>query len=528
MGKLRQMLIHLGRTVSLRKSRSAVALGATGFTALFAFAVYVRTMAPTITWRNGGADSGDLVTAAVNLGVPHPTGYPLYTMIAHLFAALPGAEPARNVNLMSAMAAALAVGFCFWAAYRLISTHERITGALALAVAWAAAGLYAFGELLWSQATIAEVYSLNALLVAMLLAVALSDSPRARPYVLTLLFGLGLAHHVTIVLLLPSLWPYVPVVRQWLTVRRSLRIGLCLLLGLLAYLYIPIRAAADPVPNWGEADNPSGFIWLVSGAAYRQYLSALPPSHLLQRLSAWAAIWVRDLGVLGLALALLGLWRGLETNRRFTSFGVTYVVLLSGYAMLYVTFDSYLYLIPAAIIIALWMARGAIVALCGLQDWTRSGLHRRLVTVAGVLVLTALPLTSIASRFRAMDLSADYEAYTFGKNVLEAAAPSAIVVSDGDTQTFPLWYLRYGLEKRPDVIVVDRRLLAFDWYRDHVVSRHPELAMVAKAHDAQEALAILVQEGGLHRPVHLTYSDDFVLGLAAWTYEDPIFTLLRK
>ena len=68
-----------------------------------ALAVYLLTLAPTITWRNEGADSGDFVTAAVTFGIPHPPGYPLYTLIAAGFARLPLAEPARGVNLFSAV-----------------------------------------------------------------------------------------------------------------------------------------------------------------------------------------------------------------------------------------------------------------------------------------------------------------------------------------------------------------------------------------------------------------------------------------
>jgi len=510
--EMRRFLMRENDSLPSREPTAAMAAAVAACTAIFAFAIYARTMAPTITWRNAGADSGDFVTAAINLGVPHPTGYPLYTMIAHGFTALPGAEPARNVTLLSALAAALAVGATFWAAYRLIATREDSTAAIALAAAWAAAGVYAFGELLWSQATIAEVYGLNALLVAMWVALALSLPLRARPYALALLFGLGLAHHVTIVWLLAALWPYVPAIRRWLTPKRVLQLGLCLLPGLLVYLYIPIRAATHPVPNWGQADSLSGFFWLVSGAVYRLYLRTPVPSHLLQRLSAWAGIWVRDIGVLGLALALLGLWRGLETD----------------YAMLYVTLDSYLYLIPAAIIIALWMARGAFVALHALLGWAQSGLRRQVVTVTGILILAVLPLISIATRFPAMDVSADYEAYAFAENVLAAAAPDAIVLSDGDKQTFALWYLRYGLGRRRDVMVLDRRLLALNWYRDDLASQHPELAMLADASHAQEAITILVQEGARRHPVHLTYSDDFVFGLAEWSYEDPLFTLLRE
>ncbi len=508
---------------------------AAALTALFAFLIYSRTMAPTITWRNGGSDSGDLVTAAINLGVPHPSGYPVYTMLAHLFAIPPAGEPARNVAFLSALAAALAVGTVFWTTYRLLTLSKdgvaqstpKAVDLLVLVVAWAAAGLYGFGELLWSQATIAEVYSVYALIVALFLALAHSETPQVRPYVAAFLFGLGLAHHLTIVLLLPALWPYFRMVRGWLTPRRLIAVGLCLVPGLLAYLYIPIRAGAHPVPNWGQADNLSGFVWLVSGAAYRRYLGVLPQSYLLQRLSAWTGIWVRDFGVLGIALALLGLWDVLETDRRFAWFGMTYTASLTLYSMLYSTSDSYLYLLPVAMIIALWMARGAIVALRGLQSWARSGSRLKAVTVLALLILGALPLISVATRFGAMDLSADREAYTFAEGVLDAAAPNAVVISSGDLQTFALWYLRYGLGKRPDVTIVDRNLLAFDWYRDDLALQHQDLATIARARDADEAAFHLVREN-LGHPIHLTYSDASLLSIAVWTHDGSLFTLSRN
>jgi hypothetical protein len=127
-----------------------------------------------------------------------------------------------------------------------------------------------------------------------------------------------------------------------------------------------------------------------------------------------------------------------------------------------------------------------------------------------------------------MDLSADFEAYAFAADVLQAAEPNAVVISDGDEQTFPLWYLRYGLQQRPDLTVVDRRLLAFGWYRDQVASQQPALAMVAEAHDAQSAIMVLIQEGGRRGPIHLTFSDEAVLTLARWADQDLLYTLIRE
>ncbi len=510
----------------LGKTNRFAAFGLAACTALFTLAVYVRTMAPTIIWRNAGADSGDFVTAAINLGVPHPTGYPLYTILAHTFTALPG-EAARNVTFMSAAAGALAVGLVFWTAHQWAVKEPNGSGTSELAAAWAAAGTAGFGELLWSQATIAEVYALNALVVIGLLAVMLSIPSRFRPYLLAILFGLGSAHHVTVVLLLLALWPYAPAIRRWLTVTRAVGLGLCLLPGLLLYLYVPIRAAVHPVPNWGQADQLSGFIWLVSGVVYRPYLSIPTPPVLLQRLSGWASIWVRDVGVVGLALALLGLWRGLDSDRRFSLFGLTYVILLSAYAISYATVDSYLYLIPAAIVMALWLARGASMMLDAVQGWASRHSQRRLVTVSAVALLVALPFASLAARYEALDLSEDYEAYNYAERVLEAAAPNAIVISGGDEQTFALWYLRYGLKKRLDVAIVDGNLLDFDWYRRDVAARHVGLDALSGVGNAYEALALVVQESGRTHPVHLTYKDAYLLDLAQWVQEDPLFTLVR-
>jgi hypothetical protein len=498
-----------------RKVPLAVALLSTGL----ALAVYLRTMAPTITFRHSGADSGDLVTAAINLGVPHPTGYPLYTLLAHLFTWLPG-EPARNVNLFSALCGALAVGVVFWAAHRLIATRES-DGPLALIAAFSAAGVFGFGQLLWSQATIAEVYSLNALWAAASLAALLASGP-ARPYIVAFLFGMGLAHHVTAIWLLPALWPYVGSVRRWLTPRRAFLVLLCLLPGLLAYLYVPIRARVHPVPNWGLATDLPGFLWLVSGEAYRRYFGGVVPAQVLQRFAAWAGIWVRDLGVIGLALALLGLWRGFERDRRFTAFGLSYVLFLSAHSMLYVTGDSYVYLLPAAAVVALWMAWGAYGVLRELRHL--GGTAQRLGRLAMVALL-ALPLVSAVSRFRDLDLSLDREAYVSAESLLQAAAPNGLILSRGDSQTFSLWYVRYGLRQRPDVVVVDRYLLAMSWYRTDLAARNSELAPLLQAQDDQEAALMLLSIPG--RPVHLAYQDDPLLGHGEWTKEGSLYTLVQ-
>lgn len=76
---------------------------------LFSFLVYLKTLAPTIT----GGDSGELITAAYTLGIPHPPGYPTWCLLGKLFSYLPFGSVAYRLNVMSAFWGALAVGLLY-------------------------------------------------------------------------------------------------------------------------------------------------------------------------------------------------------------------------------------------------------------------------------------------------------------------------------------------------------------------------------------------------------------------------------
>jgi hypothetical protein len=516
-------------TVTQRRSLAipacAVAWLGTVMTIAIALAVYLSTLAPTITWRRHGSDGGDLVTAALNLGVPHPTGYPWYTLLAHLFTALPGAEPARKVALLSALAAALAVGLVFWTGRRSLVSAQNGRGA-ALVGAWVAAGGLAFGEMLWSQATIAGTYALNALLVAATIALLAGPSWRLKPYALAVLLGVGLAHHVTIVLLLPALWPYARNIRGWLSARRLAALLLCLLPGLLTYLYIPLRARTYPVPNWGGAEGLSGLAWLVSAKAYHGYFGTVPAAQVVQRLSAWAGIWLQNVGIVGLALALLGLQSQLDSDRRSAWFGLTYVAATSFWALSYSTVDSFLYMLPALIPVCLWMGRGVLVV----WRWTAGVLRNApwsKLRVAVLALAALLPMVSLTANWRSLDISRDREALDYATGILSRAAPGAVLLSNGDLQTFPLWYVRYGLGMRPDVTVVDRNLLAFDWYCRDLALRDPRLGALVSASDALEAAEVIVQGAWGVRPVQLTYEDGDLLRQAEWRADGSLLTLTQ-
>ncbi|HEY6042399.1 MAG TPA: DUF2723 domain-containing protein, partial [Anaerolineae bacterium] len=201
--------------------------------ALSAFVVFALTHSPTITWRHNGADSGDLVTAAFTFGVPHPTGYPLYTMLAALVSRTPFGEPAGNVALASALASALAIFFLLRAMRRLIPADSGTPASLVAPVS--AALVLAFAPLVWSQSVIPEVYALNLLFVAL----AIGGMTSLRPVLTAFALGMGLAHHLSIIFIIPlAIW-YLARARARLTAAA----GIALCIPLLTYLYLPLRAS---------------------------------------------------------------------------------------------------------------------------------------------------------------------------------------------------------------------------------------------------------------------------------------------
>ena len=278
----------------------------------------------------GLLDSGEFLTAAVHLGVPHPTGYPLWTIGSWLFQLLPLGNNAWEVNLFSGICSALAVGLVALVlcnSMRWVGVSER----LAQVLAWGWATALAFSVSVWSQAVIAEVYALHILAVMMYL-VAVYRWVRDPAWTNGLawcafFFSLGMSnHHLMISLaLLPVvvmllrrrdfllegllycavtaalvywgfgylsqepatwnasvrfLWCVGVAVTLWILIQRRLpnwRTGLLVLagaaLGLSPYLYMPMASATNPPMNWGFTSTKEGFFYAVNRSQYSGKLS---------------------------------------------------------------------------------------------------------------------------------------------------------------------------------------------------------------------------------------------------------------
>ena len=178
---------------------------------LVSFAVYFCTLGPSV----GLEDSGELATAAAHLGVPHPPGYPFWTLCSWIFCKLFSwvtymghPTPAWAVSCFSAVAGALAAGCTAMLICRssldFLGGEENNKGSRLFAFAGSVAGAltFALSPVEWSQSTIVEIYSLNALFLmwVFLLSYRWLRKPTDKALWLTaFIFGLGLTNYQVLV-----------------------------------------------------------------------------------------------------------------------------------------------------------------------------------------------------------------------------------------------------------------------------------------------------------------------------------------
>ena len=188
-----------------------------GLTTGAALAIYLFTLAPEVTLERSGIFS----TGAFYAAVPHPPGYPLWTLYAWFFTvALPFSNIAWRVGVSSAVAGALTVGVLALMVSRSgtmilegIAIFKRLPSkeesGLRVVSGFVAGMAFGFSDPFWYQAVVAEVWPLSMLLLSLVLCLLLRwfHAPNQRRYVVAacLVYGLTLTNSQALALAAPGL-----------------------------------------------------------------------------------------------------------------------------------------------------------------------------------------------------------------------------------------------------------------------------------------------------------------------------------
>jgi Protein of unknown function (DUF2723) len=442
-----------------------------GFVTLCVGGLYLSIAPTRLTNANFGGDAGDFLSAALTRGIPHPTGYPTYTLLGILFQCLPISTPVFRGVLESLLPAALGAGLLTWWLGKVNSSKSAIHIRAAVLTGVA----FGVSPLLFSQAVIVEVHGLQSLFAVLALWwITLNlkgdfATDKKWIFVLAFLFGSGIGNHLVIILFAPVvLLGMISALRQsrsWKFVVAQLGFVFA---GALVYAYLPIRALDYPPINWGNPQTLQGFLWLVTGNPYQGILFNVDDQVIWERIRSVANILLDQFGALGLVAGAIGV-----IQYSFSIKGLRWVLVWTfavyfAFAIIYKTQDSIGYLIPAMMVFAVWI--GLSLPALGSLHWKRFPVGMVLIGILVISMCARIPGTRHRLDPRLQDQPA-----RFTEQFLQEAPPDAIVVTSTDGDTFPLWYYHFGLKERTDLRILALPLTQFVWYQQTLVHTYPDL-----------------------------------------------------
>ncbi|MGD2120929.1 MAG: DUF2723 domain-containing protein [Gemmatimonadota bacterium] len=491
------------------------ALVATGLVAL----LYSVTLAPTTAFW----DTSEYIATAHILGIPHPPGNPLFVVLARAWDILLtplGLSVAVKINLFSALMSALAHGFWFLVIHHILR-HFTDDRRIQLLGAFIAVLVSATAFTVWNQSNVNEkVYTVSLFTIALLTWLAFhwrENLGKGKDdnllILMVFILALSVGNHLMAFLAAPAMGIFILLVhpRTLLNWKLYLAAVVATFLGLSIHLYLPLRAGLGPIINEASptCDSLTGALtslvtWgqggcenLSDALSRKQYVKPpliprLAPFHLqfMNYLQYFDWQWSRVLqgtqvlfSVARLPFTLLftglGVYGAVEHFRKdratwwyvLTLFGTLSLALIwylnfkYGYSIQSPTGDlsahevrerDYFFIVSFSVW-GLWAGLG-IVAL-----WRRLGgsLNERVRGAHAVLLIALIPLFlnwPWASR------AGDYSARDWAYNLLMSVEPYGVLFTNGDNDTFPLWYLQEVEGIRQDVTVIVTSYLNIDWY----------------------------------------------------------------
>ena len=453
--------------------------------------IYLFSISPDYQWGDGI----ELTISANKLGISHPTGYPLYTMLGKLFTSLPFGTIAFRMHYFSAITSALAVLFLFLIiseifGFYLKQNKNEEMNLFHLIIAASLSVLFGLGRDFWLYSNVAEVYSLGCLFMLLFFYVILrfleNNSNRYIP-LLSFILGLGLAHHLLMLSMIPVFLIVILIKRKSINFKIIAFSFILFLIGLSCYAYLFIRASKNPVMNWGNPSNLRNFLWVVTGAQFKitQY-SLMDTTNLLRELfraflllgEQWfdltnKTILFRSL-VSGLILIIFAVSLVILTriNRKigllvalafFFSFALTMShripdnegYFFINYACIFIAFS--------ALIVKLISIRIGSIQNQSVPSSRKYFSGKTSVAIIFIAFNIALYLNNLPYCDRR-----DYSyAETYGRFAMSKLAPDSMIITYGDNDIYSLWYQKYIENNRKDVTIFGANFMWSEWYRNY-------------------------------------------------------------
>ena len=476
-------------------------------TGLIAFIFFLTTIAPSVIQ----IDTGELAAVQVTLGIAHPTGYPLFTILGHIFSLVPlPFSKIFQLNLLAALYCAAAVSVFSYSSKLVLDnlykfgfikivkekskkrrtsdkfevTSTSVKSDLSESIKIIAAifgGLFlALSKTFWFQSTSVEVYSLHLLLITIiiltLIKAFLFSNKDKTALKLWLIFAvtlaLGFTNHMTTLLIIPGV-AYLYFTQNKFNANSFKQIIIMLFVFfpvlILVYSYLPIRASQNPLINWGNPIEWERIIRHISGQQYQVWLFSSTDAAAKQ-FNYFVTNLPKEFS-LTLLIGVFGLIVSFIQAKKIFIFNLIVFLSTVLYSINYDINDIDSYFLLAYIALAFFIVFGIVQLILFAEK-------NKMKLIIPVIVLLTLLSIQFYANYDSVTEKNNYVYEDYTKALLNSVPKNSIVFSyQWDYFISESYYFQLVENFRKDVIVIDKELLRRSWYYNQIKTNHPKLLL---------------------------------------------------
>lgn len=474
-------------------------------TGLLIFIIYLTTIAPTIIQ----IDAGELTSVQALAGIAHPTGYPLFTIIGHLFSRIPTPfSTAFQLNLLAAIWCSIGVGLFVKTSKFVLDNLAAFGSAKISQISKEKKGkqkgkitaqvltqipeslkyissiggglLLGLSKTFWFQSTSVEVYSLHIFLISLIIFVLLkaytfstiqNQFSLNNPWMyLAVVLALGFSNHMTTLLILPGI-AYLYFTKEKSNIQSLKQLALMMLiffiLLIMFYSYLPIRASQNPVINWGNPVDFERIMRHISGKQYQVWLFSSAEAAKKQ-----LVYFINNLPAeltITLILSIIGIFVSVKRAKKLSLFLNITLIWTVAYSINYDINDIDSYFLLAYIMLAYF----AVFGIIKIYELVTKFDYK---IIAVVIMLLLLSITEYLINYDYVNQRNTYTFEDYTKAALSSTGKNSIIFSYlWDYLVSPSYYYQYVEGYRKDVAVVDKELLRRSWYYNQIETDHPDI-----------------------------------------------------
>lgn len=449
--------------------------------ALIIFIIYLTTLASTVIHL----DSGELAAVQATLGIAHPTGYPLYTIIGFIFSKiLFFFDTIYSLNLLAAVYCSLSVLILIKLSRLILDNINTTSPDLKskkkkpvafeldeeqkMVISLTIGLMIGLSKTFWFQSTSVEVYSLHLLLLSFILLFTVKAyfyGDIKYWYCTAVFLALGFSNHMTTILLIPGL-AFLFFHKNgfnkssFIIILKMLVIFIPLLA--LIYSYLPIRALQDPILNWGNPVDWERFLRHVSGKQYQVWIfSSIEAAK--KQFQYFIETLPVELGYVALATSVIGI----PLLHKFSKVVLLFFVINFFSTLLYsinydiADIDAYFLL---AYISLIFLSAGTLIHFI------------KKIPKRYIFIPFFLPLIMFSFSYSKVDQSKIYTFEDYTKAALDHSKEGSIIFGYlWDYLISPSYYVQYVEKYRSDVNIIDKELLRRSWYFTQLEKNMPKV-----------------------------------------------------